>query len=300
MSTASQILAALALGPQSGNDLAEVFGVTRAGVWKAIQALRSEGVDIAADGGGYRLVSADGFGAHTLAHTCEREVVFHERTESTNRDAFRLALDGAPAGTLVVADVQSSGKGRLGRSWEGQPGESLLFSLVLRPPMAPTDAPKLCLAAALALAAVTGQHIKWPNDVVSEDGGKLAGILAEMHAEIDRLHFVVLGVGLNVHQAAFPPELPDATSLARLRRAEGRAALLGRVVSAIEARCAEVAITPDRVLADWKGRARTLGRRVRVGEIEGRAVDLRADGALIVDVGDRLVPVLTGDVQMVK
>lgn len=300
MSTASQILGALLDGPQTGTDLAEVFGVTRAGIWKAISALRAEGVVIEADNGGYRLVSSDGFGAHTLSQACERDVVYAERTVSTNRDAFQLALDGAPGGTLVVADAQTGGKGRLGRSWEAAAGDSLLFSLVLRPPMAPTDAPKLCLAAALGVAEATGQAIKWPNDVVSDDGQKVAGILAELHAEIDRLHFVVLGVGLNVNQQSFPPELPHATSLARLGHRSPRAALLGRVVSAIEDRCAQVASDPEGVLRDWKARARTLGRSVQVGAIRGTAVDLRADGALIVDTGDRRVPVLTGDVQMVN
>ena len=300
MTTASRILGALALGPQKGNDLAEAFGVTRAGVWKAVEALRSEGVVIEAQRGGYRLLSADGFGPHTLEHTCDRPIVFHAETVSTNRDAFQLALDGAPGGTLVVADRQTGGKGRLGRDWDGGAGDSLLFSLVLRPPMAPQDAPRLCLAAALAVAEVTGQRIKWPNDVVSDEGQKLAGILAELHAEIDRLHFVVLGVGLNVRQAAFAEGIPNATSLALQGRDEGRAALLGRVVSAIESRCAEIAIAPDRVLADWKARARTLGRRVQVAGVEGRAVDLRDDGALIVDIGERLVPVLTGDVRMVN
>lgn len=292
---AARVVEALALGPASGQALASAFGVSRAAIWKAIEQLRAEGVELrAAAGVGYELVDPAGFGAGVLSWRCARPVHYFPETDSTSRRAFALAMDGAESGTLVVADSQTAGRGRLGRSWVSPPGTNLYLSLVLRPPLQPAQAPLLCLAAAVGVAEACGALIKWPNDVLAPDGRKVAGILAELQAEVDALRFVVLGIGVNVNHA--PPDVP-AASVSELRGApQDRAALLGELVAAVERRCAQVGPDSPALLAAWRARSMTLGHRVRVGDVEGVAVDVRSDGALLLDGGRAIV---AGDVEMV-
>lgn len=282
------LIEAISQGPISGSDLAARFGVSRAMVWKGIEALRAEGLSISAKGG-YALEDASGFGEATLSWRCGRAVHFHPTADSTNRLARALAGEGK-TDAVVVADYQTAGRGRRGRTWEARPGENLLFSLVLTPAVPPQHAPRCVLIWAAAMAEVLGVWLKWPNDLVDEQGRKLGGILAEMESEGEQVRCVILGVGLNVNQARFEG-LPMATSLAALRgEPQDRAALLARLVEAIE--------TADVVSGDlsrWRAVSHTLGRRVRIGSIEGIAEALREDGALIV-AGQA---VLAGDVEMI-
>jgi len=284
------LLRALSGAPASGEALARRFSVSRAMIWKGIEALRAEGLQIAASRAGYSLAGADGaFGATTLSWRCGRPVVYAPEVGSTNAEARRLGRSGA-RGALVVADHQTAGRGRRGRLWESPPGTNLMFSLLLHPPVPPQQAPRCVLLWAAAMAEVMDVRLKWPNDLVSDGGGKLGGVLAELEAVGDEVAFVVLGVGINANQAEFPAHLPQATSLRRLRGAPvDRAPLLASLVEAIEA----VDVTAD--LSAWRRRARTLGQRVRVAGVEGVAEDIREDGALI--VGGR--PVLAGDVEMI-
>lgn len=210
-----------------------------------------------------------------------------ERLDSTQTEARAQAEAGAPHGTVVLAEAQSAGRGRLDRRWDSPPGENLLFTVVLRPPVPVREAPLLTLGAAAGMALALDVRVKWPNDLVDEEGRKLGGILAELETRGERVDFVLLGVGLNVNQTAFPEWLPNATSLA-LRRGgpHDREDVLRRVVNAILGWSAH----PDR-LDLWRRRSHTLGRRVRVGDREGVATGLRDDGALLVDGA----PVTTGE-----
>ncbi len=219
-------------------------------------------------------------------------------TGSTNDDAQQLGRQGAPHGALVMAERQRQGRGRLGRSWLSQPGENLTFSLLLRPDCEPSAAPLITLAAGVALAEVSGARLKWPNDVLDHADRKLAGLLAELDVRQGRVRFVVLGVGLNVNQREFPPQLPQAGSLALMAgRSLDRMALLERLLPAIEAWTAMVASEPAAVLTAWRRHSATLGRAVQVGAQRGVAEDLRADGALLLRLDDgELIPVLAGDV----
>src|SRR6185369_17974712 len=142
-------------------------------------------------------------------------------TGSTNADAFRLAEEGAAEGTVVLADTQSGGKGRLGRIWSSPPGVNLYCSVILRPSVKPYEAPQLTFLSAVAVARAIEQatglkpEIKWPNDVLI-GGRKVAGLLNEMSAETDRINFVILGLGVNLNMttAQFPHDLRHpATSL---------------------------------------------------------------------------------------
>jgi BirA family biotin operon repressor/biotin-[acetyl-CoA-carboxylase] ligase len=290
----AQLLAAIAEGGANGAQLAEHFGVSRTMVWKGMQVLRNEGLVIEGEAGhGYTLVSDAGFGRHTLSWRLGRDVTFFDTCGSTNAEARQLAgLAEDPSGALVVANTQTAGRGRLGRQWESSANENLLFSLVLCPEVPPQLAPVCVLSWAAAMAEVLDCQVKWPNDLITSEGQKLGGILAELSAEAERVRFVVLGVGINVNQLDFPG-LPLATSLAReTGELRDRARLLAQLVEAIEA--VPTQGQPD--LSAWRARSHTLGRRVRIGDVEGIATDVREDGALLVDGR----AVLAGDVSLVS
>ena len=188
-----------------------------------------------------------------------------------------MAAAGAPHGTVVVADAQTAGRGRLGRTWSSAPGENLLLSVVLRPAVPVREAPLLTLGAAAGVATALDVRVKWPNDLVDDDGHKLGGFLAELETAGDRVAHVVLGLGLNVIQVEFAA-LPNATSLRRLRgQPLDRDDVLDTAVRAILAWCTH----PGR-LDLWRERAHTLGRWVTAGAVAGIATELRDDGALVV------------------
>ncbi|MCB9779416.1 MAG: biotin--[acetyl-CoA-carboxylase] ligase [Alphaproteobacteria bacterium] len=227
-----------------------------------------------------------------------RPVLALDRVDSTNRIGRQLArawLDAGGLGPLpvVVADHQTAGRGRQGRSWQAEPGQNLLFTVLLAPDLPLARAPRAVLEWAAAMAEALDLGLKWPNDLVDDHDRKVAGVLAEHEpgARGDRVGVIVLGVGLNVRQRDFPG-LPGATSLALLGRPElDRDALLHALVRAVDG----VAVGTDGALDRWRTRSRTLGRRVRVAGREGLATGLRDDGALLVDGA----PVLAGDVELV-
>jgi BirA family biotin operon repressor/biotin-[acetyl-CoA-carboxylase] ligase len=154
-------------------------------------------------------------GENEIGHS----MVHYFRTDSTNTAALRLAAQGAAHGTVVVAEEQAAGRGRLGRTWYSEKASGIYASVILRPPLSPAAAPVLTLLAGLAaqsaVSSTTGLSvdIRWPNDLLV-NGKKVCGILTEMQAELDRLHVVVLGIGINVNHAQMPPQLKGiATSL---------------------------------------------------------------------------------------
>ena len=217
--------------PLSGEALSARLGVSRAQIWKHVGALRKRGYSIAGEpGGGYRFESAPdrlfseevGYGLAT--RWLAQKIVYFDETDSTNRVAFDLAREGAPAGTMVIAESQNSGRGRLGRSFYSPPYQNLYASFLLRPDCTIAQAPTLILGAAVAVAETVAEfvgaservEIKWPNDVLI-DRRKTSGILMESSAEGNRIAFAVLGIGinLNVDRETFPAEFRAlATSLA--------------------------------------------------------------------------------------
>jgi BirA family biotin operon repressor/biotin-[acetyl-CoA-carboxylase] ligase len=247
-----QLLAALeGRGWQSGAEIAERLGVSRAAVWKRIERLRERGYGIEALAGrGYRLVRdsdlllPDEIRKHFRPKLLRGELVHRTTIDSTNRLAAELARGGAEEGTTVVAEQQTAGRGRLGRTWVSPASVNLYMSTVLRPRIPPLEVPRLTLVAGLAVAEAVrdsgalAPQIKWPNDVLL-DGRKVAGVLTELEAEADRVRFVVVGIGvnLNARRTDFPPELrTKATSLALAGGAAvDRAAFTGRLLTRLEA-----------------------------------------------------------------
>ena len=221
-------------------------------------------------------------------------------TTSTNADAAALAREGAPHGTAVWADEQTDGRGRLGRTWESPPLGNVYVSVVLRPALALERAPLLCLGAAVVTAEVAGPpyRIKWPNDVQAPDGRKVAGILAELEVEKGALRHVVVGVGLNVNTA---PDLPTAPSLVDVDGAHRDLdELVHALIHGLVAMAAELERAPDAVLGRWRRASSTLGKHVRIGVVEGLAVDIDPTGALVVSTARGVERVFAGDVEMVR
>lgn len=240
-----------------------------------------------------------------------QNLVYLPEVGSTNDAARLLAEQGAPEGSLVLADHQTAGRGRLARRWEAPAGSSLLLSLVFRPPLAPHQVQRLTMVCGLAVAdaveAETGLRValKWPNDILI-DGAKAGGILVELVSTGERVEFVIVGIGLNVnlHPADLPGELlVPATSLSqRAGREVGRARLLRALLQAIEVRYVAL-LQGHRPEGEWAGRLLTLGQRVSVSGagsvVEGVAEAVDADGALLVRcAGGRLERILAGDVTL--
>lgn len=243
-----------------------------------------------------------------------RRVHWLESTASTNDVAARLAEAGAEEGTIVVADMQTAGRGRHGRVWFSPPGAGLYVSVIVRPGTGLSDnenpAALLTLASGVAIAeavrAVTGlpAEIKWPNDVLI-GGRKLAGVLAEAAVQAGVLLFIVVGFGVNLQQAAYPPALAShATSIeAETMRPADRAVMLAEILAALGERYADLrAGRFDAILSAWRRLASSLpGAHVEwdspAGIVRGRAQDIDRHGALLVRVGAKVERVIAGEVR---
>jgi len=285
---------AVAEGPVSGPTLADDLGVSRAAVWKHVEALREAGFDIESGADGYVVRSVPDYGGDAIAFGLDAPYAldYHDRLPSTNDRARELATEGA-TDVLVVAGEQTGGRGRLDRPWSS-PAGGVYASLLVRPDRPPAHAPIFTLAAAVAVTRACREAgvdavIKWPNDVLMAGSErKLAGILTEMEGEADRISWLIVGVGANVDVAA--AELPEtATSVGNEGGDADRRRFCQRMVEEFHA------LDPDDVLPAWREYAVTLGREVRVdtpgGVVEGEAVDIEFPGALVVrtDDGDRAV-----------
>ena len=283
----------------SGQAISAELGVTRAAVWKQIEQLRALGFVIESQGKqGYRLLSCpDSLMAPVIARGLQtrwagRQIVYLPSVDSTNRRARQLAAEGAPHGTLVIADEQTAGRGRRGRGWISPAGEGVFMSLILRPQSHPSEVARLsmqtALAVALSIAQTTGldARIKWPNDIVC-GGRKVCGMLLEMNADEQTVHDVVAGVGINVHQTAFAPEIAQSASSLDLLCGESvsRAALVRAFLEAFEA--ADALTARGGLMDAYRARSATLGQRVQViapaGSFTGTALAVTDSGSLIVE-----------------
>jgi BirA family biotin operon repressor/biotin-[acetyl-CoA-carboxylase] ligase len=316
--TRQRILTSLAAAPVSGPTLADELAISRAAVWKHIEALRDEGFVIESGDDGYQLTEIPEMSASALELDLDApfDIEYHEEIDSTNRRARELAEDGE-TDTVVIASAQTAGRGRLDRRWESPPG-GVYLSIVCRPDLPPVEAPLYTLAAAVATtraARETGidARIKWPNDVLvvgenqdsddsensSAETHKLAGILTEMKGEADRIGWLVVGIGVNVDD----PGIEGATGL----RAEAETVETHTFVQRLLEEFASLRDDPDAILPAWRDYALTLDRFVRVetpdGEVVGRAVDIESPGTLLVepdDSNDETIYVHAGDCEHLR
>jgi BirA family transcriptional regulator, biotin operon repressor / biotin---[acetyl-CoA-carboxylase] ligase len=307
----------------SGAALSQQLGISRAAIWARIEELRRLGYEIdASPHAGYHLIKVpdvlhgDDLMAR-LAPAClvGRDIRVFKETTSTNDVVEKLAHDRVPEGVVVFAEGQSRGRGRLSRRWESSAGQGLWFSILLRPAISPQAATQITIAAAVALARAIRlltdlkPQIKWPNDVQIE-GRKIAGILTEMSAEVDRVRFLILGIGINVNQdkSHFPSELRSVATSLKIETGTSweRAALAARVLEEFDADYARVRRGKFEAVADeWAAICSTLGKvvKVQMGDrvYQGTAEALDSDGALMLrSAHGSLERILGGDVTVVK
>ncbi|MBU8907275.1 biotin--[acetyl-CoA-carboxylase] ligase [Desertibacillus haloalkaliphilus] len=288
----------------SGEKLSKHLGCSRTAVWKHIEELRKAGYELeAAPRRGYRItkkpnaITADEISVHLNTETIGQEIQYYETVTSTQEIAHRLAQDGAREGTVVVADEQTGGKGRLGRVWHSPIGTSISMSLILRPSIPPQQAPQLTLLAAVSVVrgiqAATGIEceIKWPNDILL-DGKKVVGILTELQSEPDRVHSVIIGIGINVNhrKEQFPSEIREiATSLGIEKGEEiARADVIRSVFEEFETlyqRYLNEGFKPIKQL--WESHAISLGKQIKASTVQnvlyGVATGITDDGVLLLE-----------------
>ncbi len=306
--------------PLSGAEMSKALGISRSAVWKHIKVLRREGYRIEAKPArGYRLLGVPshptpweiqaGLGTEQIG----KRIYTLSQASSTNEVAFRLALNGAEEGVVVLAESQTKGKGRMGRPWESPAGLNIYLSLILRPRIVPSKTPLITLMAAVACAEaideVTGllPAIKWPNDLLVE-GKKLGGILTEADMELDRINFVVVGIGINVNmtRAVFPPSIKDtATSLQEsLGREISRIALIQSILRHLDQWYQRLGQgRGEEITGRWKELSLVRGQEIEVtslGEVvRGTASDIDDDGALLVQTDKNTIKrVVAGDVTL--
>ncbi len=285
-------------GYLSGEEISRNLNISRAGIWKHIEDFRRQGYQIdAIPRRGYRIRSSPDkllpweIKFHLGTKIIGREIFYKETLGSTMDEALRLGIAGAVAGTLVCAEIQSQGRGRMGRSWVSPPGKGIYASLLLRPKTPLNEVAQLTLVSAVAIAEalcnVSGLdvRIKWPNDILI-GGKKVVGVLTELNAEMDRVRFVVVGFGINVNTLA--AELPaEATSLKiEAKQDFSRVVVFQEVLRSFEKWLdifEKEGFAPIRTR--WKELSSTLGQRVKfiepAGEVVGLAFDLAPDGSLL-------------------
>lgn len=287
----------------SGEQICKQLGVSRTAIWKQVEALRNMEYEIEArSNAGYRLVSApdrlypEEVGVDLGTKIVGTHFKYAASVESTNETAKKWAREGAPDGSVFLAEEQGMGKGRMGRGWFSPWGKGLWFSTVLRPQMNPIDVPQITLVAAVAVTTAIYKQtglvpgIKWPNDLLT-DKGKLCGILTEMNADMDTVKYVVLGIGLNVniYQSEVPQELQGIVSSIAMETGNkiNRVKLMQTILRELDAwylLWSAEGFKP--VLKQWREWNITLGRKVYVKTIKevvkGVAEDVDESGALAV------------------
>ncbi|HEY4842163.1 MAG TPA: biotin--[acetyl-CoA-carboxylase] ligase [Terriglobales bacterium] len=310
----------------SGTKIAEEIGTSRSEVWRMIQQLRELGVDVAGHPAtGYQLravpdlllpeMLAASLKGTIFGKNASKQIHHYYKIGSTNSEAMRAASEGAPEGSVFLAEEQLSGRGRGGHTWHSARSTGIYCSVILRPAMPPSDALIFSLAAGLAVRAAVAEiapqlqvDLKWPNDALL-GGKKFCGILTEMNAEATRVRHLVVGIGINVNQAKFPTELRDTATSLRLEtgtewsRAELSAALLKSLDreyrSLVESEGARNAILRRFEESSLSVR----GQKVRIDEnggLAGITEGLDERGFLRVRTEDRLQTVVTGTVRIIS
>ncbi len=286
----------------SGEILSEQLGISRVSIWKHVRSLKEDGYVIEASARGYRLVSSPDLMLPYEFPGLEERIHYFPEIDSTMDVAIKLARKGAREGTIVIAEAQAHGRGRLSREWLSPKG-GIYFTLILRPGISPAYAPRINLMASVAVATTIKKlfglnaELKWPNDVLIE-GRKVCGILAEMDAEMDVVNFVNVGIGINTNTSV----LQFAKTATSLKDVLGREISRKEFLSVLfrEMEQQQALLMEADLSKEWKELSGTLNKYVMIlspGEvIVGRAIDIDATGALIVkERNGSLKKALAGD-----
>jgi BirA family biotin operon repressor/biotin-[acetyl-CoA-carboxylase] ligase len=303
----------------SGEEISRRLKVSRTAVWKRIERLRMLGYEIkASTRSGYRLIRSPDLLAPSevkpLLKTkwMGKMIHYFQTLDSTNSKAYQLALNGAEEGEVVISESQEKGRGRLGRQWFSPPFLNLYLSVILRPKISPHQASLNTLMAAVATADAIQNFsgllplIKWPNDILLRDR-KVAGLLNEIHSEMDRIHFVILGIGvnLNMDEKMFSKEIRTVATSLKIEMGEtvSRKIFLQVFLQELERWYSTFLEEGSAaILKAWRDRAHIKGRQVKVtsfGEtVVGIAIDVDSEGALILQTEDgKRKRVVAGDIE---
>ena len=292
----------------SGEDIARRQGLSRAAVWKQIQALRKRGYRIASSTRrGYLLMDqpdlldASRIKKDLATRWLGRDLLILEQASSTNAVALS-SVGQRQSGSVILAEIQKEGRGRLSRSWASPPG-GIWMSLILKPDIPLSRVYRINMAASVSICRTISRlgleaGIKWPNDILIQEK-KVCGILTELGAQMDRLDYVVVGVGLNANNdtAAFPSQWRSTSLAAELGRSIDRCALIAAILNEMEK--AIDSMESQEIYEEWRSLSLSLGERVRIssaeGDLLGQVVDLDGDGALILQQGREKRRILAGD-----
>lgn len=293
---------------RSGEEISKKLGVTRAAVWKAIKKLQADGYRITSSTKkGYKLIESPNLVTpHEISEILNTKVLgkkiyYFEEVGSTNNEAKALCREWPEEGTLVIAEKQSGGKGRLGRTWESPSKTGIWMSLVLCPEIMPQYASQITLIAGLgmceAIKDITGLEakIKWPNDIVV-NGKKICGILTEMSAQVEAIDYIVVGIGVNVNMTSFPEELPYASSLAlEGGKSYSRREIVARFLQIFEKDYEAYKQKPDleAIIGRYEANCITLHQMVKIisrnEEMIAKAEKINKDGTLVIKMTDGTV-----------
>lgn len=306
----NEILSYLSTGSWvSGEEMASEMGISRAAVWKQIRGLKERGFEIeSSTKKGYRLVRKPDLLDPELIRSglktevMGREIYCYQEVNSTNEVAKSKSAANLE-GTVVLAETQTAGRGRLARPWDSPQG-GIWMSIILKPKIPMAQAYRINMAVSVALArAISGLYgleakIKWPNDILIGER-KLCGILMEISAEVDQLDYAVVGIGINTNlDVSVFPEKWRATSISKeLGSNVSRTDLIQRILQEIEE--TYIKMGSEEIYEEWCRRSATLGKYVRItsslGDMEGEAVALSKDGALCLKTEEGMRHVLAGD-----
>lgn len=298
----------------SGEDISKILGISRAAVWKHIKKLREVGYEIdSKTKEGYKLIRSPEkqiqFELERMldTKTIGKKILFFEEVDSTNNKAKQIALE-EKEGTVVISEMQTSGRGRRGREWHSPKG-GIYVSFILKPNMSPEKAPQITLVSSLALVEALNSmfqklnaKIKWPNDVLIS-GKKISGILTELSSDMEKINYIVVGVGVNISTGI--NNLPEnATSLKLELNEEISVKLFLKSFLEHYDSIYQEYLTGgiDQIIKRWKNNSDTLGKKVKIIGInetyEGLAKDIDENGALILQTKDKEIKVYSGDVSL--
>jgi len=305
----------------SGEEISSSLGISRTAVWKNIKFLKEKGYIIESSSKlGYKFKApGTGLDEYKIRNNLNTEVIGRknlivcEETVSTNIDAFKLASQGAEEGTVLVAENQTGGKGRFGRSWLSVQGRGLYLSIILRPQIAPSKASGITIAAAVALSdtldefGIKNHEIKWPNDILI-NGRKISGILTEMKGDADKIDFIITGIGINLNTRPEDYHSDVKKIAASVSDSRGgdidRCAFLQSLLRNFERYYLNFINSGFSDILDiWKEKASIIGRQIKVSLIDetftGVVKGLNAEGFLIVETetGERLIN--SGDINYI-
>jgi BirA family biotin operon repressor/biotin-[acetyl-CoA-carboxylase] ligase len=294
----------------SGQKISELIGCSRTAVWKHIEDLRKEGYELEAVRRlGYRItkkpdkISSNEIQLGLKTKMMGRHIHFEQTVTSTQKIAKSLATESCPEGTIVVADEQTNGRGRMARTWYSPSGTGIWMSMIIRPNIPVNLTPQLTLLTAVAIVQAIEEvtplkpTIKWPNDIMIH-GKKIVGILTELQAEADQVHSVIIGTGINVNQKVehFPDELQNIATSIHIETGTTweRAQLIQMILLKFEG-LYELYLSqgfkPIKLL--WEGYAISLNKiiiaRTLKGTVEGKAIGINDDGVLLIETADRSI-----------